>query len=210
MPSELGLDKHHSIRIGPQKGYPVTKRKLAERPSRSKGRLGKRTKMVREVVKEVAGQAPYERRLMELLRTGREKRALKFAKKKVRHDRSPMNESHAAIPVLLRYLHDVRLPWHESAQICTRSWAVITAASERGTRPPRSCASRGSSSSSISELRPIEFSGAPRAFLPSCRSCWLLALLGLYLLHYPFAFFLQCSFTRSLGSSFKERGSCYD
>lgn len=81
--NELGLHKHHSVAVGPSRGFPAGKRSLPERPSRRKGRLGKRTKMVKEVVKEVAGQAPYERRLLELLRVGREKRALKVAKKKV-------------------------------------------------------------------------------------------------------------------------------
>jgi hypothetical protein len=38
---------------------------------------------VRDIVREVAGQAPYEKRLMELLKVGRDKRALKVAKRKV-------------------------------------------------------------------------------------------------------------------------------
>ena len=47
-------------------------------------RLSKRVKLVRDIVREVAGQAPYEKRLMELLKVGRDKRALKVAKRKVR------------------------------------------------------------------------------------------------------------------------------
>lgn len=47
-------------------------------------RLGKRVKMIRELVREVAGPAPYEKRIMELLKVGKDKRALKVAKKKVR------------------------------------------------------------------------------------------------------------------------------
>ena len=39
--------------------------------------------MVRELIREVAGFAPYEKRLMELLKVGKDKRALKLAKKKV-------------------------------------------------------------------------------------------------------------------------------
>lgn len=41
-------------------------------------------KFVREIVKEVCGLAPYEKRLVELLRVQKEKRALKFAKRRVR------------------------------------------------------------------------------------------------------------------------------
>lgn len=46
--------------------------------------LGKRTKFVRDLVREVAGLAPYEKRICELLKVGKDKRALKVAKKKVR------------------------------------------------------------------------------------------------------------------------------
>lgn len=40
-------------------------------------------KFVRDIVREVAGLAPYERRITELLKVGFDKRALKVAKKKV-------------------------------------------------------------------------------------------------------------------------------
>ena len=46
-------------------------------------RLANRVKLVREIVKEVAGMAPYEKRVAELLRIGKDKRALKYAKKKL-------------------------------------------------------------------------------------------------------------------------------
>jgi large subunit ribosomal protein L36e len=39
--------------------------------------------MIRELVAEVAGPAPYEKRMMELLKVGKDKRALKLAKKKL-------------------------------------------------------------------------------------------------------------------------------
>ena len=42
-------------------------------------------KFVRDVVREVCGLAPYEKRMIELLKVQRDKRALKFAKKRVRH-----------------------------------------------------------------------------------------------------------------------------
>jgi large subunit ribosomal protein L36e len=53
------------------------------RVSRTKGHLAKRTQFVREIVKEVAGLAPYERRVIELLRNSKDKRARKLAKKRV-------------------------------------------------------------------------------------------------------------------------------
>ena len=45
--------------------------------------LSKRVKFARDLVREVCGQAPYEKRLIELLKVQRDKRALKFAKKRV-------------------------------------------------------------------------------------------------------------------------------
>lgn len=44
---------------------------------------------MRDIVREVAGQAPYEKRLMELLKVGRDKRALKVAKRKVSRPAPP-------------------------------------------------------------------------------------------------------------------------
>ena len=46
-------------------------------------RCSKRVKFVREIVREVAGLAPYEKRVSELLKVGKDKRALKLCKKKV-------------------------------------------------------------------------------------------------------------------------------
>lgn len=40
-------------------------------------------KFVRDLVREVCGQAPYEKRMLELLKVQRDKRALKFAKRRV-------------------------------------------------------------------------------------------------------------------------------
>ncbi|KMU75665.1 60S ribosomal protein [Coccidioides immitis RMSCC 3703] len=53
------------------------------RISRRKGALSRRTAFVREIVKEVAGLAPYERRVIELLRNSQDKRARKLAKKRL-------------------------------------------------------------------------------------------------------------------------------
>jgi Ribosomal protein L36e len=43
----------------------------------------KRTKFVRDLVREVTGFAPYERRIMELIKNSKDKRAKKLCKKRV-------------------------------------------------------------------------------------------------------------------------------
>ncbi|PKS06408.1 hypothetical protein jhhlp_007156 [Lomentospora prolificans] len=71
------------IAVGINNGHKTTPRVAKARVSRTKGHLSKRTAFVREVVKEVAGLAPYERRVIELLRNSRDKRARKLAKKRL-------------------------------------------------------------------------------------------------------------------------------
>merc|ERR1712083_1023160 len=64
-------------------GHQVTKRVLKPRPASRKGTQGKRVKFVLGIIKEVAGLAPYEKRVCEMLKVGRDKRALKFCKQKL-------------------------------------------------------------------------------------------------------------------------------
>ncbi|KAI9815851.1 MAG: 60S ribosomal protein L36 [Phylliscum demangeonii] len=71
------------IVVGLNRGHKTTRRDLKPRISRQKGRLSKRTAFVREIVKEVSGLAPYERRVIELLRNSKDKRARKLAKKRL-------------------------------------------------------------------------------------------------------------------------------
>jgi len=71
------------IARGLNKGHVTTRREVKPRISRSKGHLSKRTKFVRDIVREVAGLAPYERRVIELLRNSKDKRARKLAKKRL-------------------------------------------------------------------------------------------------------------------------------
>ncbi|KAI9749445.1 MAG: proteasome core particle subunit beta 3 [Chaenotheca gracillima] len=71
------------IAIGMNKGHKTTAREVKPRISRTKGRLSKKTAFVREIVKEVSGLAPYERRVIELLRNSKDKRARKLAKKRL-------------------------------------------------------------------------------------------------------------------------------
>merc|ERR1711997_1262230 len=71
------------VAVGIDKGHVTTKRELKPKPSYRKGKLNARTKFVREIIREVAGYAPYEKRTMELLKVGKEKRALKVLKSKL-------------------------------------------------------------------------------------------------------------------------------
>ncbi|UQC80497.1 ribosomal protein L36e [Colletotrichum lupini] len=67
----------------PHTRFKTTARVVKPRVSRTKGHLSKRTAFVRDVVKEVSGLAPYERRVIELLRNSKDKRARKLAKKRL-------------------------------------------------------------------------------------------------------------------------------
>lgn len=53
------------------RGHQTERRVLAPRPSNRKGREGGRVKVIRSVIREVAGFAPYERRAMELIRNSK-------------------------------------------------------------------------------------------------------------------------------------------
>jgi len=59
--------------VGLKKGHVVTKREKVAKPGAGKGKLGKRVKAVRELIREVTGFAPYEKRVMELLKVGKDK-----------------------------------------------------------------------------------------------------------------------------------------
>ncbi|MCL7024720.1 hypothetical protein MKW94_028007 [Papaver nudicaule] len=69
--------------VGLNKGHVVTTKELATRPSARKGKTSKRVLFVRSLIREVAGFAPYEKRITELLKVGKDKRALKVAKRKL-------------------------------------------------------------------------------------------------------------------------------
>lgn len=71
------------IAAGLNKGHIVTKRVVPTKPSQRKGILGKRVAFVRSLIREVVGFAPYEKRALELLRIGKDKRTLKFCKKRL-------------------------------------------------------------------------------------------------------------------------------
>ncbi|CCI48891.1 unnamed protein product [Albugo candida] len=74
------------IAVGKNKGYPVTKRQVPARPVSKKGRCGKKTKLVRQIVREVVGLMPYEKRILDMIKSGgssAEKRIYKFSKKRL-------------------------------------------------------------------------------------------------------------------------------
>jgi len=74
------------LAAGLNKGFIVTRRQMPPKPSYRRGRNNTRNKLVKEVIREVAGFAPYERRMIELIKIGNAstyKRALKLAKKRL-------------------------------------------------------------------------------------------------------------------------------
>ena len=68
---------------GLDKGHKTTPNTLKPKPSNNKGKQTNHNKFVRDLVREVTGFAPYERRAMELLRISKDKRCLKFLKKRI-------------------------------------------------------------------------------------------------------------------------------
>jgi len=65
------------------RGKITTKLIMKPKPSYRKGKLNKRVAFVKEVVREVVGFSPYEKRCMELMKVGRDKRAMKLLKHKL-------------------------------------------------------------------------------------------------------------------------------
>ncbi|KLO18023.1 ribosomal protein L36e [Schizopora paradoxa] len=68
---------------GLNKGHPTTAIPQTVKPSQRKGIQSNKTKFVRSVIREVAGFAPYEKRVMELIRNSKDKRARKLTKKRL-------------------------------------------------------------------------------------------------------------------------------
>merc|ERR1711962_823386 len=68
---------------GLNKGHKVTKLTVKPKPVAKKGKNTKHNKFVRDLVREVMGFAPYEKRTIELLKVSKDKRALKFLKKRL-------------------------------------------------------------------------------------------------------------------------------
>mmetsp|Transcript_639 Transcript_639/g.1247 ORF Transcript_639/g.1247 Transcript_639/m.1247 type:complete len:112 (+) Transcript_639:209-544(+) len=67
-------------------GHITTQRTPPARKDAAKGKLGKHTQMVRGIIREVAGLSPYERRILDMIKTGgssADKRVYKFAKRRL-------------------------------------------------------------------------------------------------------------------------------
>merc|ERR1712186_26755 len=73
----------HNMVVGRNAGHKVTKNTVAPRHSRQRGMSTKKNKFIKETVREVMGFAPYERRALELLRVSKDKRCLRFLKKRL-------------------------------------------------------------------------------------------------------------------------------
>ncbi|XP_029155754.1 60S ribosomal protein L36 [Nylanderia fulva] len=84
----------YELAVGLNKGHKTTKIRVANsksekektvciRPARLKGKQTKHSKFVRDLIREVTGHAPYEKRAMELLKVSKDKRALKFLKRRL-------------------------------------------------------------------------------------------------------------------------------
>uniref|UniRef100_A0A7S1TW32 60S ribosomal protein L36 n=1 Tax=Phaeomonas parva TaxID=124430 RepID=A0A7S1TW32_9STRA len=66
--------------------YPVTKIAKASKPKHRKGKTQAKVALARSVIREVAGLMPYEKRMLDILKTGgatAEKRMYKFAKNRL-------------------------------------------------------------------------------------------------------------------------------
>merc|ERR1712165_190956 len=76
----------NGIAKGADSGYVTEKIDRKPKPSRRKGALGKRTSLCREIAREVCGLCPYERRILDMIKTGgsaADKKIYKFAKKRI-------------------------------------------------------------------------------------------------------------------------------
>merc|ERR1711933_517533 len=73
----------YEICAGLDKGHKTTPNTLKPKPSKNKGKQTNHNKFVRDLVRDVTGFSPYERRAMELLRISKDKRCLKFLKKRI-------------------------------------------------------------------------------------------------------------------------------
>lgn len=72
-----------NLRFGANKGRPTTVIPKTVKPSHKKGTRSEKKTFVKSIIREVAGFSPYEKRVMELLRNSKDKKAKKLAKKRL-------------------------------------------------------------------------------------------------------------------------------
>mmetsp|Transcript_8437 Transcript_8437/g.9809 ORF Transcript_8437/g.9809 Transcript_8437/m.9809 type:complete len:106 (-) Transcript_8437:426-743(-) len=88
----------NGIAKGKDSGYITQKIERKPKPSHRKGTVGKRTALCREIAREVAGLSPYERRILDMIKTGgssADKRIYKFAKRRLgSHKRALAKREH--------------------------------------------------------------------------------------------------------------------
>merc|ERR1711994_713125 len=68
---------------GLDRGHKTTPNTLKTKPSKNKGKQTLHNKFTCDLVREVTGFSPYEKRAMELLRISKDKRCLNFLKKRI-------------------------------------------------------------------------------------------------------------------------------
>ncbi|KAJ2234283.1 ribosomal protein L36 [Coemansia sp. RSA 1722] len=95
------------IAYGANAGRVTARREIKARHTHAKSNNhSTHNKFVRDLVREVAGYAPYERRIMELLKNSRDKRARKLGKKRLgtlRRAKRKVDELSAAIAAARRH-----------------------------------------------------------------------------------------------------------
>merc|ERR1712080_453306 len=82
-PAKESMAPKYEICVGLDKGHKTTLNEVKKKPSNNKGKQTNHNKFVRDLVREVTGFSPYEKRAMELLRISKDKRCLKFLKKRI-------------------------------------------------------------------------------------------------------------------------------
>ncbi|CAB0042169.1 unnamed protein product [Trichogramma brassicae] len=96
------------LAIGLNKGHKTTKIRVAKnlsekdktvmlRPARLKGRQTKHSRFVRDLIREISGHSPYEKRALELLKVSKDKRTLKFLKTRLEENQVARIKTRVAV-----------------------------------------------------------------------------------------------------------------
>ncbi|OLY81810.1 60S ribosomal protein L36 [Smittium mucronatum] len=77
------VSQRTGISVGINRGHANTTREIKPRVANRKSNFNKKTRFVKDLIREVTGFAPYEKRILELLKNSKDKRARKLAKKRL-------------------------------------------------------------------------------------------------------------------------------